>query len=482
MRLEKDSLGPLQVPEQAYYGVQTARAVVNFPISGQHAHPDFIWATAAIKKAAAIVNSELGLIRQDAARAIIQAAEEIMAGQWRDQFIVDVFQAGAGTSHHMNMNEVIANLAIEILGGQRGQYQLVHPNDHVNFGQSTNDVFPTAMRLAILKMLPPFLAVLDQLAASFQKLAGQYEHVIKSGRTHLQDAVPVTIGQEFGAYGRALEKASAAVEQAAEELKVLGIGGSAAGTGLNTDPHYRLRMVKMLGSITGMRLSASDNLFEAMQSMRPFSAFSGSLRELCLELIRIANDLRLLSSGPATGLDEIVLPAVQPGSSIMPGKVNPVMAEMLNMVCFQVIGHDTTVAMAVQAGQLELNVMMPVIIHNILSSMQILTASLAVFQQRCVDGITVNQERCQYYFANSLGLATVLNAIIGYDQAAQVMKEALREKKPVLQVIEERKILSAAEIKQVFSAEQLTRSGVPGIPGNDATSERKSKRRANVRT
>ena len=462
MRLEKDSLGELQVPEQAYYGVQTARAVENFPISGQRAHPDLGWATAAIKKAAALVNSELGLIRIEPARAIVQAAEEIMAGRWQDQLVVDVFQAGAGTSHHMNMNEVIANRAIEILGGQRGQYQLVHPNDHVNFGQSTNDVFPTAMRLAVLKMLPPFVSALDLLAAAFKELGKKFEHVIKSGRTHLQDAVPVTVGQEFAAYGKSLEKARIAIEQAAQEFKVLGIGGSAAGTGLNSDPRYRFRMVEVLSDLVGDELKAGDDLFEAMQSMRPFSAFSGALRSLALELIRIANDLRLLSSGPATGLDEIVLPPVQPGSSIMPGKVNPVMAEMLNMVCFQVIGHDTTVAMAVQAGQLELNVMMPVIIHNILSSLRILTSSLAVFHQRCVAGITVNEERCQYYFANSLGLATVLNVIIGYDRAAQVMKEALRDKKSVLQVIADKKILSEAEINELFSAEQLTRPGVPG--------------------
>jgi len=469
MRLEKDSLGELQVPEQAYYGVQTARAMENFPISGERAHPDLVWATAAIKKAAAMVNSELGLIRMDAARAIVQAAEEIMAGQWQDQFVVDVFQAGAGTSHHMNVNEVIANRAIELLGGRRGQYQLLHPNDHVNFGQSTNDVFPTAMRLAVLKMLPLFFSALDSLAVAFKELSKKYQHVIKSGRTHLQDAVPVTMGQEFAAYGSSLEKARIAIEQAAQELKVLGIGGSAAGTGLNSDPRYRFRMVEVLSDLIGDELKAGDDLFEAMQSMRPFSAFSGALRSLALELIRIANDLRLLSSGPATGLDEIALPPVQPGSSIMPGKVNPVMAEMLNMVCFQVIGHDTTVAMAVQAGQLELNVMMPVIIHNILSSLRILTSSLDVFRQRCVAGITVNKERCQYYFANSLGLATVLNVIIGYDQAAQVMKEALRDKKSVLQVIADKKILSEAEINELFSAEQLTRPGVPGQRVNAAT-------------
>ncbi len=460
-RIEKDSLGTLEVPTDSYYGVQTARAVDNFRISGQKAHPDFIWATAAIKKAAIIANMELGMIKPEVGKAILQAAEEIMAGQWRDQFVVDVYQAGAGTSHHMNANEVIANRAIEILGGQRGQYSLVHPNDHVNFGQSTNDIFPTAMRVAILKSLPRLLASLEKLSQALASRSIEFADIIKSGRTHLQDAVPVTLGQEFGAYAIAIAKASASIAAATEDLKELGIGGSATGTGLNTHPHYRFRVAEVLSELLQTKLRVNENLFEAMQSMRPFAAFSGSLRELALELIRIANDLRLLSSGPNTGLDEIVLPPVQPGSSIMPGKVNPVMAEMLDMVCFQVIGNDTAVAMAAQAGQLELNVMMPVIIHNILHSMEILTNSIKVFTERCVTGIQANREKCRNYFSRSLGLATVLNALIGYDRAAMVMKDALKSGKTVMQVVEEENILTLEQIQGLFSADKLTKPGVP---------------------
>jgi aspartate ammonia-lyase len=463
IRIEKDSLGNLEVPADAYYGVQTARAVANFPISGQTAHPDFIWATAAIKKAAAIVNVELGMIKPEAGKAIVQAAEEIMSGKFHDQFVVDVYQAGAGTSHHMNANEVIANRAIEIMGGKRGQYSLVHPNDHVNFGQSTNDVFPTAMRAAILKALPKLQDTLAKLSRSFDGKSREFASVIKSGRTHLQDAVPVTLGQEFGAYSLAISRASTAIENAADDLKELGIGGSATGTGLNTHPQYRFRVIEILSELLHSTLRPGENLFEAMQSMRPFAAFSGALKELALEIIRIANDLRLLSSGPNTGLDEIVLPPVQPGSSIMPGKVNPVMAEMLNMVCFQVVGNDTTVILAAQAGQLELNVMMPVIIHNIMQSMEILTNAVAVFSDRCVAGIQANEEICRNYFAQSLGLATVLNVLIGYDRAAEVMKEALQCGKTVLQVIEEKSILSSAQIERLFSAENLTRPGVPSL-------------------
>ena len=462
-RSEKDSLGSLSVPADAYYGVQTARAVENFPISGQKAHPAFIWATAAVKKATAQTNKELGLIDEKVGNAIVRAAEEVMEGEFDDQFVVDVFQAGAGTSHHMNANEVIANRAIEILGGNKGDYHLVHPNDHVNFGQSTNDVFPTAMRLAILKALPDLLKSLKNLSRSFRKKRTEFVSVIKSGRTHLQDAVPVTLGQEFGAYALAIKKATRDIERAAEELKVLGIGGSATGTGLNTHPQYRFRVVQILGKILKTELKASENLFESMQSLRPFANFSASLRNLALELTRIANDLRLLSSGPNTGLNEIVLPAVQPGSSIMPGKVNPVMAEMLNMVCFQVIGHDATVALAVQAGQLELNVMMPVVIHNILSAMHILTNALTVFEAKCVTGIEANQEKCREYFGKSLGLATVLNSLIGYDGAARVMKQALREKKTVLQVIEENSILTKDQIEKIFAPEHLTQPGLPHL-------------------
>lgn len=461
MRIEKDSLGTLEVPAAAYYGAQTARAVINFPISGQRAHPDFIWASAATKYATAKANQELGLISKERGFAIMSAAQEVMAGKFNDQFVVDVYQAGAGTSHHMNTNEVIANRAIEMLGGQRGEYKLIHPNDHVNFGQSTNDVFPTAMRIAILKAVPRLLDTLVQLENALQQKSVEFADVIKSGRTHLQDAVPVTLGQEFEAYAKAIHKARQAILSAADDLKELGIGGSAVGSGLNTHPNYRDRVVEYLGQLLALKLSASDNLFEAMQSMRPFAAFSGALRECALELTRIANDVRLLSSGPNTGLNEIMLPPVQPGSSIMPGKVNPVMAEMLNMVCFQVIGNDATVALSVQAGQLELNVMMPVIIWNILHSMEILGNAVAVFVSRCIVGIRANREVCYENFANSLGLATVLNVIVGYEKAADVMKEALGSHKTVIEVIREQNLLTTEQIESIFSAEKLTKPGVP---------------------
>ncbi len=462
-RMEKDSLGQKQVPGDAYYGIQTARAVENFPVSGLKAHPNLIWAVAAIKSAAAAANQDLGLIGAETGDAIVRAATEVMEGRLNDQFVVDVYQAGAGTSFHMNANEVIANRAVELLGGERGNYKLVHPNDHVNFGQSTNDVFPTAMRLAVLKTLPALVKSLYILSQELANKGREFADVIKSGRTHLQDAVPVTLGQEFEAWSVTVNKCIHSLKAASDELKELGIGGSAAGTGLNTHPEYRYKVVKILSQYLFTDLKTSGNLFESMQSMRPFAKFSSALKETALELVRIANDLRLLSSGPNTGLNEIVLPPVQPGSSIMPGKVNPVMAEMLNMVCFQVIGNDAAVSMAAQAGQLELNVMMPVIIHNILTSMDILANAVTAFTERGVTGIRANADVGKAYFEKSLGLATVLNVIIGYDKAAEVMKKSLKTGKTVLQVIEEDRILTPEQIKKLFSAEKLTRPGVPGL-------------------
>ncbi len=460
-RREKDSLGTVRVPAFVYYGAQTVRAVNNFSVSDQKAHPDFIWASAAVKKAAATVNMELGLLNKNRGEAIIQAANEVMAGDYNDQFVVDVYQAGAGTSHHMNVNEVLANRAIEILGGERGDYTVVHPNDHVNFGQSTNDVFPTGMRIAILRHWPVLNEAVIHLESELRKKGDEFKEVIKSGRTHLQDAVPITLGQEFMAWADTLSLAATQIESATMELKRLGIGGSAAGTGLNVHPDYRQKVVKLLSKMMHLDLKPSLNLFEAMQSMRPFTAFSGSLRELALELIRIANDFRLLGSGPNTGLYELILPPVQPGSSIMPGKVNPVMAEMLNMVAFQVVGNDTTVAMAAQAGQLELNVMMPVIIHNILQSMTILTNALKAFTKRGVTGIKANKKACLEYFGKSLGLATVLNVIVGYEKAAEVMQAAQEQDKTVLQVVKEKGILSDEDIEQIFTAQKLTKPGLP---------------------
>jgi len=456
MRMERDSLGELGVPDDAYYGVQTARAVHNFPISALRQHREFIRAAATIKLAAARVNAKLGMLDQDKARAIGQAAQAVVAGEFDDHMVVDVFQAGAGTSFHMNINEVIANRACEILGSKKGDHKLVSPNDHVNMGQSTNDVIPTAMRLAALSLSAPLLEVLKTLRQSFENKAREFDSVLKSGRTHLQDAVPVRLGQEFGGYAKAVEKAELQISRASNSLEELGIGGSAAGTGVNTHPEYRTAVVTELSKLTNLSLRPAENLFEAMQSMAPFAEVSASLRNLSIELIRIANDLRLLASGPNTGLNEIVLPAVQPGSSIMPGKVNPVMAEMLNMVCFHVIGSDTCVMMASQAGQLELNVMMPVIAHNLLESLSLLTTSLDVFRERCVDGITANVEVCNRYAERTLALATVLNPFIGYLNAAEVAKESLKTGRSIRDIVRERKLLNDEDFAKVFDPANLT--------------------------
>ncbi|MCI0656838.1 MAG: aspartate ammonia-lyase, partial [Acidobacteria bacterium] len=425
-RIEKDSLGEKEVPATAYYGVQTARALENFPISGLRAHPALITAHATIKKAAALTNRELGNLDSRIAEAIVQASQEVIEGKLRDQFVVDVFQAGAGVSFNMNCNEVIANRAIEILGGSRGDYKVVHPNDHVNMAQSTNDTFPTSMRLSSLIMIRELDPVLQRLEGTFATKGQEFDSIIKSGRTHLQDAVPVRLGQEFAAYAATLLRCRARILLCRETLSELGIGGTAAGTGINTHPEYRTRMVAHLSHLTGFSLKLSPDLREAMQSQLPLSEISSALKMLALELVRIANDLRLLSSGPRTGFAEIQLPAVQPGSSIMPGKVNPVMPEVLNMVAFQVVGNDLTVALAVQAGQLELNVMMPAMIYNVLQSMEILKNTLEVFRSRCVEGITADAARCEHYALNSVGIATALNRHIGYAAAAEVAKESVR--------------------------------------------------------
>ena len=451
MRLERDSLGEKEVPEEAYYGIQTARALENFPISGINPHPLFVKATVLIKKAAAEANMTLGVLDPLLGKAIVWAADEVLAGRLQDQFVVDVFQAGAGTSHNMNVNEVLANRANELLGGKRGEYHPVHPNDHVNMAQSTNDVFPTAMRLAAIFLSQGLISTLESLKKSLDKKSQQFGRVIKSGRTHLQDAVPITLGQEFGAYVVTIDKATALIQGAVESLKELGIGGTAVGTGLNAHPAYRDEVVQRLSQYTSWNLRSNPSLIEAMQSMAPFVYLSNNLKLLALELIRIANDLRLLSSGPRTGLAEIRLPAVQPGSSIMPGKVNPVIAEVLNMVAFQVVGNDFTIALASQAGQLELNVMMPVIIHNLLSSMEILKNGVRAFQERCIEGIEANEDRCKAYMEKSLGLATVLNPYIGYERAAQVAKKAFATARSIRDIILEEGLLTPEELDKIFS-------------------------------
>ena len=455
-RKEKDSLGFFEVPAQAYYGAQTARAVENYPISGMRAHPLLIRAIAMVKRAAAEANRELGTVNARRADAIIHAAQEVIDGKWNDEFVVDVFQAGAGVSFHMNANEVIANRANEILGGKLGEYVEVHPNDHVNYGQSTNDVFPTAMRIAALLALETLYPELDALASAFAQKGQEFESVIKSGRTHMQDAVPIRLGQEFRAYEIAIEKASEALRQASDGLRELGLGGTAVGTGLNTHPEYRKKAVENLSRISEQPLFPAGDLRWAMQSQACMAQVSGALRGLALEVIRISNDLRLLSSGPNTGFNEIHLPSLQPGSSIMPGKVNPVMAELAAMVSFQVIGNDTAVALAVQAGQLELNVMMPTMAYNVLQSIMILANTLHQFTERCVAGITANEAKCREYAEKTIALATALNPHIGYAKAAELVKESVQSGQSIVELLRSRKLLNDEEIAQVLDLEKMT--------------------------
>jgi fumarate hydratase class II len=423
-RIESDSLGDLQVPMEALYGVQTQRAVENFPVSGLRPWRAFIWSMAMIKRAAAEVHNDLGMLDEKDAAAIAQAAQEVIDGRWDDQFVVDPFQAGAGTSHHMNVNEVIANRATQILGGELGEYRL-HPNDHVNMAQSTNDVIPTAIRLGVLWRLDELLVAVNALVEALYQKSREFDAVLKSGRTHLQDAVPVRLGQEFGAYARAIERDAGRIYRSAEGLRRLGIGGTATGTGLNAHPEYHARMVSRLAELTGLELYESDDLFESMQSMADAADFSASLRTLAITLTRVANDFRLLSSGPSTGLDEIHLPPVQPGSSIMPGKVNPVMAEMLNMAMFHVQGCDFCVALAAQAGQLELNVMMPIIAHNLFESMQVMIGAVRAFTEKCVYGLQANRARAEGWLAKNAIVVTALNPLIGYAAGSALVKEAL---------------------------------------------------------
>ena len=439
-RIERDSLGEVRVPAHAYYGAQTQRAVNNFPVSGRRPYPAFVWSMAAIKRAAAEVNRDLGLLEPRLAEAIIQAAEEVMAGKLMDHFVVDPFQAGAGTSHNMNINEVIANRASELLGVplNSSEKKPVSPNDHVNMAQSTNDTVPTAIRLGVLWRLPELQAAVQGLIDALWAKAREFDPIVKSGRTHLQDAVPIRLGQEFSGYARAVERDLERINRAADMLRRMPIGGTAVGTGLNAHPEYHRRMVQVLSRLLGQPLYESDNLFEGMQSMADPADFSASLRTLAITLTRIANDLRLLSSGPTTGLDEIRLPAVQPGSSIMPGKVNPVLAEMLNMAMFHVQGCDHTVALAAQAGQLELNVMMPIIAHNLNEMMQVAIGAINAFTKFCVVGIVAQPEKASGWLARNAIVVTALNPIIGYLAGAELVKEAMKRNITIREVAAER--------------------------------------------
>ena len=461
-RTEKDPLGTLQVPEDALYGVQTLRAVQNFPISGLRPLPAFIDATVRIKRAAALTHRETGRLDAKLADAIVKAADEVLAGKHRDQFVVDVYQAGAGTSHNMNCNEVLANRANEILGSKRGTYSPVHPNDHVNMAQSTNDVIPTAIRLGCVTELPSLEAAFGELAKEFEKKGKEFDDVLKSGRTHLQDAMPIRLGQEFEAYAGSLQRGIKRVVEAADYLRDLGIGGSAVGTGVNVEPEYPKLMIKYLRESAKVDLREGDDRVQLMQSMGDVAAFSSMLKVLALDLSKIASDLRLMASGPRTGLDEIRLPAVQPGSSIMPGKVNPSIPEMVNQVCFQVVGNDACVAVASEHGQLELNVMMPVIAYNVLLSMMILRNTARVLAEKTVKGIEANAEMCEYWLERSAALATALAPQIGYARAAEISKQSVKENVLIRELVKREKVLPDAEIDEVLDLRKMTEIGVPG--------------------
>lgn len=454
MREEKDSLGTFNLPDEVYYGVQTARAIENFPISGLKADPDFIKASVLIKKAAAKVNAELKQLDEKISKAIIKASDEILKGHLYENFMVDIYQAGAGTSHNMNTNEIIANRAIEILGGKKGDYKLVSPNDHVNCAQSTNDFFPTTMRVAALIKSSDLLETIKNCSETLEKKSKEFFHIIKAGRTHLQDAVPVRLGREFQVYSRIFNQHKTRIENALSELKVLGIGGTAAGTGLNAHPLYQSKIVDELSKLTNIEFQISGDLMVSMQSMAPFIGVSNAIKNFVLDLTKIANDLRLMDSGPTTGLSEIKLPAVQPGSSIMPGKVNPSIVEMLNQVCFQVIGCSASIDYASQAGQFELNVMMPMINFNLLFSIKILTNALKSFDDRCLKGITANEERCRKYAEGSVSNATALNSKLGYLATAEIVKEAIKSGKTIKEICLTSGVVDKQELEKLLNLEK----------------------------
>jgi aspartate ammonia-lyase len=456
-RIEKDFLGEVKIPEDAYYGITTERVLQDFKISGLNLNPKFLEAYIILKKACALANMKIGRLDTKLGKAIVQGSDEILSGKLRDQFKVDVFQMGAGTSFNMNCNEVLANRANEILGSKKGDYKPINPNDHVNMSQSTNDTFPTAMRIAILLKLKGLDPELKKLEKSFQEKATQFDNIVKAGRTHLQDAVPIRLGQEFRAYSQTVSKSRRIIQTAGESCREIGIGGSATGTGLNTTIGYREEVLNQLNKMTTLNLKQAEDLREIMQSQSAVAEISASLRNLALELTRISNDLRLLSSGPTTGLAEIRLPAIVAGSSIMPGKINPSILEMLGMVGFQVVGNDLTISMAVQAGQLELNVMMPVMAFNILFSIEILTNAIRLTRTKCIDGIEADKAKCKHYADTTLGLATVLNPIIGYKTASEIVKHAIKEEKTILNVLREKQILPEEDITKLLNTSKMTK-------------------------
>ena len=461
-RVERDLLGEKELSEEVYYGIQTQRALENFPITGYKPHKSLILALAHIKKAAALANAEVGRLNKKTADAIALASEEILEGKLHEFFVVDVIQGGAGTSFNMNANEVIANRAIEHLGGKKGDYLMVSPNTHVNMAQSTNDVFPTAIRLSALSLADGVLGALEILVNALKAKEEEFNGVLKMGRTHLQDAVPIRLGQEFGAYARLISRDIQRIKVSLEGLNEINMGATAVGTGLNADPKYIEVVVEKLKETTGYNLIGAENLVDATQNTDAYVAVSAALKICAVNLSKIANDLRLLSSGPKCGLNEINLPGAQPGSSIMPGKVNPVMAEVVNQVAFQIIGNDNTVALASEAGQLELNVMEPVMTFNLLQSLDILRNVVTVFTEKCIKGITANVDRCQELVQQSIGIVTAINPHVGYETASQVAKEALATGRSVRDIVLERGILTEEELNIILNPYEMTKPGIAG--------------------
>ncbi|MBR2937100.1 MAG: aspartate ammonia-lyase [Oscillospiraceae bacterium] len=462
MRLESDSIGTKELPAGVYYGVQSLRALENFPITGNRLHTELIRNLALLKKACAIANRQAGVIEDKVADAIIAACEDVCAGRFHDQFIVDPIQGGAGTSMNMNANEVIANVAIEKLGGKLGDYSIVHPNDHVNQGQSTNDIVPTAGKMTVVALLQPLLTELNKLEQAFAKKAAEFDSVIKMGRTQMQDAVPVRLGQEFAAYASATRRSIRRIEAVQAEMYPVNMGGTAIGTGINADLTYFNAVTKVLADLTGVPFCQASDMIDGTQHIDCFAAVSGALKQCGLALSKIANDLRLMSSGPRTGLGEINLPSRQNGSSIMPGKVNPVIPEVVTQVAFRIVGNDTAISMAVEAGQLELNAFEPVVFDALFQSITALTGAVKTFTVNCVEGITANEEHCLELLNASVGPVTAVCPYIGYAKAAAIAKEALKTGVPVRTLLIEQGVLTAEEVDRILDAHGMTQPGVPG--------------------
>ncbi len=462
-RIERDSVGEKQVPVEAYYGVQTLRAAENFTITGLTIHPQMVTSVAEIKKASAIANFQAGCLDKERADAIVTACDEIIAGKLHDQFIVDPIQGGAGTSVNMNANEVIANRAIELMGGKKGDYSIVNPNDHVNFGQSTNDVFPSCGKLATLKLLCKTQKELESLRDALLKKSEEFNNVLKMGRTQMQDAVPIRLGQEFHAYATAIQRDIARFDLAKEEMLSLNMGGTAIGTGLNADVTYFKTIVDTLNEVTGFNFRQAEDVIDATQNLDCYAVCSGILKSCAVNLSKMCNDLRLMSSGPRTGFGEINLPARQNGSSIMPGKVNPVIPEVVSQVAFNVIGNDFTVAMAAEAGQLELNAFEPVIFYKLFQSIETLGNAVHTLVENCINGITANTERCRTLVENSVGIITAITPYVGYQKAADIAKTAIKTGRPVRALVLEAKLLTEEELDIILAPIAMTEPGIPGI-------------------